>query len=284
MTMRIPGSPRWRAACTGNMFRTTAELTRLLLVPRTTREPLPRRTYRNPPVVEALVDIQVTAPDWPAAATGLKTLLASDQYPDTQEIHAGSVAFDVTSGANVGTTTELEGYRFISGDKRTVVQARRHGLAVSALEPYPGWEALRDETARLWARYRALVGPSLITRLGIRYVNRLVLPFKGVQLREFLQVFPAIGEVLPNRIGNFLLRVEILPPNDPNVRLIVTEGRELNPANDRVSIVLDLDVGKPVEIDPTDESALANELERLHVIGNDAFEGCITDKARELFG
>lgn len=250
-----------------------------------TRQSLTRRIYKRPPVVEALVDIHVTSALQQSGASPLQALLSSAEkrYQDPQELRASSFVVDAATGATTSSSMELEGYRFTSVDGTEVIQARHRALTVSSLAPYEGWEALRDSAKVHWVRYRAVAQPTAVTRIAVRYINRLSLPFQGVQLRDYLQVVPAIGDNLPNRIGQFLLRLEIVNPGDPGTRLIITEGRELNPADTRIFIVLDLDASKTVALDPADYDSLFRAIEDLHTLGNDAFESSITDKARELF-
>ncbi|MFL5560824.1 MAG: TIGR04255 family protein [Gemmatimonadaceae bacterium] len=250
-----------------------------------TLESLTRRIYKRPPVVEALVDIHVTSTLQQSSASSLRTLLdsAETRYQEAQELRTGNFAFDAATWATSSTPMELEGYRFASVDGTEVVQVRHRSLTVSSLAPYRGWEALLKATEAHWNRFRAVAHAITVTRIAVRYINRLSLPYQGVPLAEYLHVVPAIGDSLPNRIGQFLLRLEIVNPGDPGTRLIITEGRELNPDPARIFIVLDLDVSRPVEIEPGDSATLFRSIEDLHTLGNDAFENSITDKARALF-
>ena len=63
-----------------------------------------------------------------------------------------------------------------------------------------GGEALLDEALRLWTRYAEIVHPAAVTRLALRYLNRLDLPFKdGDEFQKFLVAVPSCRTALPKK-------------------------------------------------------------------------------------
>src|SRR5436190_21056320 len=68
------------------------------------------------------------------------------------------------------------GLLFYSEDEKAVVQFRLDGFTFNKLQPYSSWEEIFPETWRLWALYQSAIGNVQITRLAVRYINRLALP------------------------------------------------------------------------------------------------------------
>jgi uncharacterized protein (TIGR04255 family) len=74
----------------------------------------------------------------------------------------------------------------------------------------------------------------------------------------------------------------VMPLEDIKSRAVITETLIDPLAPNVVSIVLDIDIFRTDDL-PSEEAALWAVVEQLRNAKNKVFEGCITDKARELF-
>jgi uncharacterized protein (TIGR04255 family) len=239
--------------------------------------------YKNPPVVEALVDIHVrVGQSVPIETLRLIRSGEEDRYPTEQHFIARSITVDVATGATTESHQEPKGYRFISATQQEIVQARTDGFAFSRLPPYTGWDQWKPEAERLWQKYVELTNPVAVTRVAVRYVNRIDIEFPAEPLRNYLTTYPHLGEKLPQQVGHFVMQVSLPQADMPGVTFNISQGRLLNPSDQRASILLDLDLFRVGDISPR-SSELWSWLETLHAEENALFEGCITDRARELF-
>lgn len=108
------------------------------------------------------------------------------------------------------------------------------------LRPYPKWEAFRDEAVARWNTYRSIAGPLRVSRLALRYINRIELPLPLGDFKEYLRTTPEIAPELPQGLSEFLLRL-VIPCPEFKSTAIITETLDA-PSNDRLPWILDIDV------------------------------------------
>src|SRR5713226_3799339 len=135
---------------------------------------------RKAPIVEAVIDIRVKLrSDFDMAVfLPLRTKLAV-KYPQVGE---GS-DFQLSTEWKPGTEPRASGqvgtvrlHLLRSQDGKQVVQFRRDGFSFSRLNPYSSWEEVFAEAWSLWKLYIETAKPLGISRLAVRYINRLPLP------------------------------------------------------------------------------------------------------------
>lgn len=177
----------------------------------------------------------------------------------------------------------LIGWRFESGDGRHVAQFRKDGFTFSRLEPYTQWEEVFAEASRLYALYWEVAIPEEVTRIAVRFINRLSLPEDEVgDFSPFLAappVCPVQGQVLLN---GFLTQVQVA---DPVTGISATITQTIQSDGNRpgfVPVILDLDVYEARTFSP-DPQAILLRFGALREAKNRYFFGSITEKAASLF-
>lgn len=241
----------------------------------------PRRHYQNPPVVEAVIDIRVNIPTSPRFEALTRIVEGEEaRYPTRQSIMTSQFTVDAATGAS-NASQELIGYRFFNSDKGEVFQARRDGFAFSKLPPYHDWEIWQPEVRRLWARYKEIAKPDRITRVAVRYINRVLIDRAGFDLNEYFRCFPEIPSSF-GAIAGFLMRLEIPQPGLNGSVLIINQGILDEKIVASVPVLLDFDLSRAVDMSP-DDDRVWDEIESLHTRENKLFEDSITDRAREIF-
>lgn len=242
--------------------------------------------YDHAPITEALIDIQ-----FGGVSASVDDLLTaheheSAKYPEKKPMVLASVKIDGTvspdSASFTDQTSQRLGWAFISDDKLQVWQARTSGFTFARLAPYQSWEPFREEARRLWLLTRAAAKPETITRVAVRYINRLELPLPFTNFNEYLRNAPEVSPLLPQALSGFFMQLQI-PQEDLrgmlilNHQLIPTDF----PGKTTASVLLDIDLFKLVEL-PQDEEGLWGLLELLHTKKNEIFEASITDRMREI--
>jgi uncharacterized protein (TIGR04255 family) len=242
-----------------------------------------RRHYPKAPITEALIDIRVELPEGTTVASlaavqvGLETAYPTKKNRNVTTVQ-GKFGDQVVATA---AATKHDGYLFMSCDQTQVFQARLDGFTMSRLYPYESWEPFRDEARRLWDVYRSVAKPTKVTRLAVRYINRLDLPFPVADLKVYLRTVPEVSSELPQNLAGYFMQLQI-PQEDIRSSLLINQAI-IEPARPGVaSVVLDNDIFRSEDL-PTDEEGIWDFFEVLRIRKNDVFETSLTDRARELF-
>lgn len=169
----------------------------------------PEVVYPNAPITEAILDIRVT----PRAATpNLLDQLAEfikshrAEYPEVIEQVVGTTSVTMERDLPPRALAEAvkNGFVAFSPSRTRAVQARLDGFSASKLAPYTDWHDLRTQARNLWAKYRKATDPVLITRLALRYINRIDIPLPISDLKEYMRTTPEISLDLPQQMSSFL--------------------------------------------------------------------------------
>jgi len=242
-------------------------------------QPLP-----NAPIKEALIDIRVVA-NGSVEIFEKNYAQFSEEYPEKHQIQRNTIGWEIGKGDPVSSTVNQQyvGYKYLSADKKNIVQFRTDGFTFSRLEPYQDWKSIRDEAKRLWDIYSPIAGIEAISRIAVRYINALKIPLPISDFREYLTASPEVPEGLPQAVSDHLTRLVI---HDPTLNVNCNLTQALQPmepdSSDFITIILDIDA---YIISNYDINSLKywQDLEILHDFKNRVFFKSVTDKAIELF-
>jgi uncharacterized protein (TIGR04255 family) len=250
-----------------------------------TLEEYPVPTLKHAPITEAVIDIRVmlsSAAD--VKSIGLLFEKIKDQYPIKQEQRVSEFSLDLKPGEDPikASTQRITGYRYVSADKKQIVQARLDGFSLSRLHPYAEWMTFRDEAKKLWQIYQEIMKPAAITRVALRYINNLNMPYPINDFDEYLTAPPTVPKDLPQGISSFLTRMVVTEPA-LGINAIITQALELVPPMpeiNRLPVILDIDVFKQ---DPKgmEEADAWHTIEQLRHFKNKIFDKSITPKLKE---
>ena len=241
------------------------------------------RKYANPPVEEAICEFRLTPETrWDLTVSGLLYERLKQTFPQKEQLTIQER--ELTQGAH-GLQEQIrtsERLRFFSEDRTRLAQVGLRMVAVNALKPYPGWAGFKPKIEIAWRSLQEIVPVEGFERIGLRYINRVELDGPNVQLNEYLDFYPFLGPRLPQRFVSFLAGVEFSYADDRDrcrlqlapVPILGKEGKAV--------FMLDLDYFLIRPRGVAVEDALA-WVEEAHSRVEDVFEGCITDKLREMF-
>jgi len=178
---------------------------------------------------------------------------------------------------------QWSGFRLQDEQNRHVAQFTLNGVAFSRLEPYEEWASFQTEAFRFWHIFLELAEPTVIQRLGVRYINRIPLG-SGEQPSQYLNTIPAPPSGLELTAESFFHQDTYLVPGYPYsinwVRTIQPTGAD--PADGR-ALIVDIDVFTQ-ELLQLDQDTLAQRLQEMRWLKNKVFFSCITQHALERFG
>jgi len=240
--------------------------------------------FANAPIAEALLDIQVSFPS-PVEPGRLEAFhdAIRDHYP-TREARVkwqGQIVVE-REAVQQAVRRDSEGFMFKAADGRRLVQVRQDGFTFNWLKPYERWAALRDEAREHWQRYRDTFGPDRVTRLGLRYMNRIEIPLPFNDFREYVETAPDIAKGLPQGVSALFMRLEI-PDGARRLLAIITETIQPvleDPA--RLPFIFDIDVVREASYRPEDP-AIWEAFEGMREYKNEIFFRSVTPRAKELF-
>lgn len=241
--------------------------------------------YSRAPIAEAVIDLNVSFGEMPSI-DGIEQFARRFKvdFPQMQRINALSMAVgqDGESGAvSSNTSSSPLGVRMTNAKGDRVLQVRRQGFSYSHLHPYSEWATFSAEMKPLWQRYVEEFGPKSVTRLAVRYINRIAVPL-GVDLDSYLNVTPRrFTDICPDVEGYFLQLV--LPQRDlgEDWRAIINTGLEAALSPDVMSVLLDIDLFCTMTV-AVDEDAIWNVLNQLRDRKNEIFEAAITNEVRRM--
>jgi len=243
------------------------------------------RHLRNAPITEAIIDFRVKARAGfrPEEFADLRTRLA-ERFPNVDERRGLQATFEVIQGQGQPPVVQdlgLHGYFFKTSDGKTVAQFRVDGFTFNRLHPYTSWEELFPQAMELWRLYSSISKPDVITRLAIRYINRIVLPPGAVAFETYLRAAPVIPPELPQYISSFLTRVTIHDP-ETDIAAHVAQALEASPPGHQLAVILDIDAYKQSELS-TDDPTIQQTCERLRSFKNLIFFNSLTDETLREF-
>jgi uncharacterized protein (TIGR04255 family) len=239
------------------------------------------RHYLKPPITEAILDLRVTLPQGFSIDT-LEEIHSQvrGNYPQKVPIFAGSIEYQADQNI-VNTSRSQHGFQFKSENSPYIFQAALGGFTCNHIAPYSSWEQFRSEAKRLWGIYKDICKPISVTRIGLRYINRIEIPKLAIDFKDYLRVSPEIASDLPQGLSNFYMQLQI-PQEELQCMLTINEAFIPPTTPTIIPVILDIDVFRVKDWDSNDND-IWRFIEQLRGLKNETFEKCITDETRRLF-
>lgn len=240
--------------------------------------------FPNAPITEALLDIRVQLPS-EIDLDKLKTFYdpIKERFPQKQDRISVQAGFQISpeGPTTLPTSSKQDGYLFRSTTENKVVQARLDGFTFNKLKPYEKWESFRDEARNLWNSYFKLANPVKVTRIALRYINRIEIPLPINNFKEYILTTPEIAPDLPQGLSQFFMNI-VIPNHKIEATAIINQTMENSTPTQKLPYIFDIDVWKATNYEGNKEE-MWNEFEKLRIFKNDIFFKSITDKTKELF-
>jgi len=245
------------------------------------------RHLSKAPIVEAIVDLRVkAAPGLDARSLEAVHGQIKDRFPKLERFQVQQALFSLSPASRpevVTTELGLQGFVFKSEDEREIAQFRVDGFTFSRLKQYTSWREVVDAALDLWKRYISLASPLAVTRVALRYVNRIQLG--DLPLDQYLTVGPRIPPGLPDVVTGFLNRMFIADRNTDR-HAIITQVLEPRVSNAPQNLLLDIDVYnefKDAAATSLDFNGIVKSLDRLHDFKNQVFFASLTEQVIKGF-
>ena len=245
-------------------------------------------TLRNPPIVEAILDIDCDLPP----SQDLEKIEApaiarySERYPKLRIQYFQEHRLEAAPNAEPKISVGKHGRKalqFVSDDEKQLVQVRAEGFTFNRLTPYTSLDDYLPEIKRTWDIYASLTNPIQIRVIRLRYINRILLPAHDnrVQLDTYFKVAPHLPDESDLMFVGFLNQ-HIAIQHSTGYQ--VTTGLASQPQEaDKIPIVFDNGVACP-EAGPVDDWPwILSKLEGLRDLKNLIFEQSLTPQCLNLY-
>lgn len=236
-----------------------------------------RRSYKNPPIEEAVVEIQFRSGNgegWDLTFPGRFHALVKDEYPGKprqQKIVQHNL---VLVGAHTIQGTQSIGkVQFPSTDGKKLISVGPDLLSIHTLRPYSGWEDFFPRIQRAFQVYCDVAKPVGIVRIGLRYVNMIPYPDAGKPLNAYFTRAVPECPGLPGILRQFV-HVDHFHFDDGALWQLTFA---LQPPS---SLILDIDL-----IDQQERvcKGVIERIDELRERERKIFEALITDEMRAVF-
>lgn len=237
--------------------------------------------YKRAPITEAVIEIRFST----ALESKILEKVAKKfkkHYPEFRQVETHHVKIDIKLSDGKHSDKIEHEYRLSSNDSSQILILQRQSFIIVQLAPYKGWNNFINRFEQDIELFKKHAGHRQIARIGVRYINRLDIPFSGsaVRTRDYLSIFPQHPDGLNPLIGYSINTKSVLI--DLGSVLTINSAIVESPLPNYLSIVLDQDIG----IDKEPPQSTEDVIKFLGLVRdkkNEIFESCITDKSRELF-
>ncbi|HEY4481765.1 MAG TPA: TIGR04255 family protein [Candidatus Brocadiaceae bacterium] len=239
--------------------------------------------FPNSPITEALLDIRAEySREITLAELESFHNLIKEDFPEKQQRIQFTAGLKISQkGPEALQTSGVpDGYLFKSTIYNKIVQTRLDGFTFNKIKPYENWEKFRLEARKLWDLYFKMTTPSKITRIALRYINRIEIPLPIKDFKEYILGIPDVPPKLPQELSHFFIQCTI-PSRAIGANAIITLTME-DPTNNKLPIIFDIDVFRN-NIYINNEAKIWDDFEKLRIFKNDIFFNSITEKTKELF-
>jgi uncharacterized protein (TIGR04255 family) len=239
------------------------------------------------PIVEAIIDLRARGSGaWDEAkiASILKPQLSD--YPQMTVQNSFAFGFTIMPGplATANQQGLWKGLQFKSADGCNVATFNRDGFTFSRLQPYQDWGHLQAEAMRLWKIHANVANPPEIERLGVRFINRIVLPPHSIELEKYIEPHPKPPVNLDLPYSGFLHIDTFTVPGHPYTLNVVRALQPPQPPGvNSPGLIVDIDVSVLQTADSSDNKWIEDRLAEMRWLKNKAFFGSITKRTMRSF-
>jgi uncharacterized protein (TIGR04255 family) len=230
----------------------------------------------SPPLIEALCEFRFKESDnWDWTIPGRLFDQIKDEFNLRTQVNALGVQVSLGPGKPVTSHIETspERLQFKRADGSAMVQIGPHLLVINHLRPYPQWENFLQLILRILTIYWQTTEQAPLERIGLRYINQILLPSGQVDLKTVITTDPQLKGPLNKPLMGFYQRYELRHEQPPGA-LIHQTG--IQPASDGTpNLMLDLDFGSQTVSDLSTADHIEDWLVKAHDHVYEAFRASL---------
>jgi len=240
-----------------------------------------RRHLPNAPIVEAVIDFRVLPQEQATFEMfGGLTSLIGDPYSQKSTMQSVQARFGLENGQWVNSLPTPATIGWIYQTSTEIAQFRVDGFTFNKIAPYTTWEQVFGEAHRLWKIYKDVARPKQISRIAVRYINRMRF-IAPTSLAEYIESPPTVPAPISKVVREFLSRI-VIDDQERRASAVITQALEPRIDQDQVTLLLDIDAFRESNV-PQNDSELPMAFEQLRKLKNEIFFASITEKTAEMY-
>lgn len=210
-----------------------------------------RPSYPRHTIVEALCEIRFAiTPEkgWNANRPGPLYKELSEDYPNLEPVNEADLHLEFTpEGPQQRVQPRPPKIRFSNEQANELVQVSQSLFSFNLVNKYENWDYMKRRICTTWSTVFNFVKPLKLTRIGLRYINRIPRPPEARRVGDWLQSTAYIPEAILTSSADFKLIVEASA--EDHIKGIVKLADVSN--NERPCIIYDIDM---IQIEPVIEN------------------------------
>lgn len=192
------------------------------------------KKYKNPPIIEAVCEFRFL-PDGDLDIKKVENFyeeIKSD-FPIQEKRKKHFIDLKVEKGKPVKENFRqgfIEFDQFLSEDKKYFVQLDKGRVSIHRVKPYISWGDFNPLIKKVYTSYIKNFSPLKITRVGIRYVNEIIIPIDNFSFDKYFTINPpfsflendeqkaiSIGSVFEQEKGRDAIKIQFAEkqPKEP---------------------------------------------------------------------
>jgi uncharacterized protein (TIGR04255 family) len=225
----------------------------------------PHPTFRYPTISEVVCEIAFErASAQRISVSGLYELLRGS-FPEIQSVGNMMVQIVLAQAPAPASPFASPGvpapaFRFATSGGDEYVQVSENNFVYDATRPYPGWASVKDSILAAWETVAPVVLASRVTKIGLRYINRIAKDKGHPRLSDWLRATDDIPARLVGSHGHFFARIESSPAQ-AELKVVTLAQQVADASAPYGAILFDLD---RVSIDARTTDQIPQGLEYLH--------------------
>lgn len=241
------------------------------------------RKYGKPPLVEALCELFFEGSEWDETVVGRFYDRVKERFPQRRQVELQEAQFTFSNAghSSAGIQRKPPQIQFLSEKGNSLLQLRQDVLVVNQLQPYPHFEAWEPNIYWAMKIYSEITKPKGVRRIGLRYINRIVIPLATLRMEEYYNIYPQLPKQTGDVHGPFMIRVQ-LPCQQKGHAILVTFATAPPEPPEQTAHLLDLYGTFQLETSLS-EGEVSAAIETAHANLEKAFEGSITERLRTMF-
>lgn len=248
----------------------------------------PEIKLAHAPIIEAVMDIDCDLPltvDRDALEKSARDALRG-RYPHFQQqfIQTHLVTSNGEDPPQMKTNEVRGAMQFFTEDKKQLVQFRPNGFSFNRLAPYTTLDDYLPDIEAAWHLFEELAQPVQIRKVGLRMINRMLLPMVDhqIQFSDFLQVSPRLPLTAPPLIFTGFLDQHMAVDIETQNQVNIVKTTEL-PEGDKLPMILDIEAFHICQEPPPAWPELFERIQSLRNLKNRVFQHTLTPRCLNLF-
>lgn len=248
---------------------------------------VPDSPLEKPPIVEMILNIECDpADEFRIDSLSDDTVAAFLQdYPRREDLVTQSLRVTKQDKElSEELTSRVDGVMFTDTLRKQTVQVRNDGLTFNQLAPYTSFSDYLPSIAKAWDHYAHATGPIVARQVGLRYVNKIDIPYGSsdlIELSDYFETDPTGPR--PDKLITFgfyqqSVALDRVTQNQTKFTITDKKGKR-----DALTVLIDVETYSPVMATFETWDQILTQIESLRDLKNVVFFGAITERCRELF-